>query len=102
MFSVKAIVQARSASGTASHPPQDSHSLFEAHAVRCRPSQTNGCNGPGQPAYVPPDWDLELLDADGRVTQTLQIGPALDHYQTVYVMNQAGKTIETIHAIGHY
>lgn len=89
MFTVKAEVRTQVGPST--------FQLFQAASVRVGPSRVDGCNGPGQPAYVKPDLEVELLDADRRRVDSLEVGHGLDHYCAVYVMNERGKTVETIY-----
>lgn len=74
----------------------DSYDLFEAAKVRVMESRENGCNGPGQPPYIAPDFDVFLdrhEDAPGKI---LSVGNGESHYAHVYVMNESGKTVDVV------
>lgn len=88
MFTVKAEVWN-------DHGPNN-FQLYAAAAVHVHKSLTNGQNGPGQPAYVAPELDVSLRDANGDHIRMLEVGQGLDHYSAVYVLNERGKTVEVI------
>lgn len=90
MFTVKAEANTQ-------HGPATTFQLYQAASVSVRKSTVNGANGPGQPAYVAPDIDVELCDEHQRCLCLLQVGNGFDHYRAVYVMNERGKTVETIY-----
>jgi hypothetical protein len=47
-----------------------------------------------------PTCEVELHDvAQGRF-ETLLVGPAIDHYQSIYVLNDRGRTVDAIHYDG--
>lgn len=93
MFTVKAMIHARSIDV----PMPSDYQLFQAAQVRVSPSSMNGVNGPGQPAYVPPQLEVNLcMGENDPPYRTLYVGAGLDHYQTIYVLNDRGKTIDTI------
>lgn len=75
--------------------------LFQAASVRVAKSRTNGANGPGQPAYIAPELEVELLDADRKRIDSLEVGQGLDHFSAVFVMNERGKTVEAIYPSNH-
>lgn len=87
MFTVKAEVQTQTGPTT--------FQLYQAASVHVRKS--NGANGPGQSAYVAPEIDVELRNEQDHYIRVLEVGPGLDHYSAVYVMNEKGKTIESIY-----
>jgi hypothetical protein len=56
-------------------------------------------NGPGQPPFVKPDWDVWLYDGQNQpYREVLHIGSGLDHYAYAYIMNERGKTIAHVQA----
>lgn len=75
--------------------------LFQAGSVRVAKSRVGGANGPGQPAYIAPELEVELTDADGKFLKSLEVGQGIDQYCAVYVMNERGKTVETIYPSNH-
>lgn len=89
MFTVKAEVQTQTGPTT--------FQLYQAASVHVRKSTTNGANGPGQPPYVAPDIEVTLQDDQNRWIRSLEVGTGLDHYSAVYVMNERGKTVESIY-----
>lgn len=89
MFTVKAEVNTQTGPTT--------FQLYQAASVHVRKSTMNGANAPGQPAYIPPDLEVELQDDHGHYLRTLCVGGGLDHYCAVYVMNERGKTVESIY-----
>jgi hypothetical protein len=91
MFVVKAIVQSRNSSG------RDAFTMFNCARVRVRPSTMNGVNGPNAPAYTPHDFEVELLTETNDVLDVLCVGSAMEHYQDVYIMNEQGKTVDSVH-----
>lgn len=73
------------------------YSLFECTSVVVRESRVNGANGPGQPPFVAPDEEVWLYTGqDCPADRILNVGPGLDHYWHVYVMNERGKTVDTV------
>lgn len=71
--------------------------LYQAASVHVRKSTVDGVNAPGMPKYVAPDLEVELKDDQNRWLQTLQVGHGFDQYCAVYVMNERGKTVESIY-----
>lgn len=89
MFTVKAEVMTNSGPTT--------FQLFQAASVHVRKSVSGGCNGPGQPAFIAPEIDVELQDDQNRQIRTLEVGTGFSHYYAVYVMNERGKTVQSIY-----
>lgn len=89
MFTVKAEVN--------SHTGPTTFQLYQAASVHVRKSTVNGANAPGMPTFVPPDLEVELQDDQNRWVRTLELGTGFDHYCAVYVMNERGKTVESIY-----
>lgn len=89
MFTVKAEVNTQTGPMT--------FQLYQAASVHVRKSTTNGANAPGIPPYVAPDLEVELQDDQNRWLRTLDVGVGIDHYCAVYVMNERGKTVESIY-----
>lgn len=84
MFIVKA--EARQDTG-----PQ-SYQLYATEAVRVGPPRAGQSHGPS------PELEVELIDVDGRTRKTLYVGPELDHYCAVYIMNAQGKTVDCVYS----
>lgn len=74
----------------------NSFDLFGAERVSVVPSLTNGCSGEGEPPYIPPELDVWLGDENDHRRVCLQVGQNFTHYCTVFVMNERGRTIQTI------
>ena len=79
------------------------YSVFECDYYIVAPSTRNGTNAPGQPPYVPPQKEVELYEksrtgAPDSQVSCLLVGIENGYYCTVYVMNDRGKTIDTIQA----
>lgn len=89
MFTVKAEVSSRTGPTT--------FQLYQAASVHVRKSTTDGAVGPGGSSYVAPDLEVELQDDQNRWLRTLEVGIGIDHYCAVYVMNERGKTVESIY-----
>jgi hypothetical protein len=72
--------------------------IFEAVSVRVEESKINGANGPGQPPFVAPDYDVYLYGEDERhpATRILRVGRGDGHHHVVFVMNERGKTIDKV------
>jgi hypothetical protein len=83
MFLVKAEV--RSDVG-----PQN-YQLFKSESVRVE--RHLGASSPGPS----PDREVVLCDVDGSPRKTLMVGNGLDHYSAVYIMNENGKTVDTVY-----
>lgn len=76
------------------------YSLHEAANVSVEDSKSDGCNGPGQPPYVKADFDVFLYDsASVPFKNVLPVGHGLDHYSCIFVMNERGKTVDTVQHI---
>lgn len=84
MFIVKAEV--RSDVG-----PQAYH-MFEAPSVRV-----------GKPEMVgtyplpAPELSVQLCDVDGSTFKSLHVGHGLHHYDAVFIMNERGKTVDSVY-----
>jgi hypothetical protein len=83
MFIVKAEV--RSDVG-----PQAYH-LFEAQSVRI------GKSDPIVPHGSYTERVVQLCDIDGMTFKALGVGHGLDDYSAVYVMNEKGKTVDSVY-----
>jgi hypothetical protein len=67
------------------------YQLYTAEAVRVGPTTSAQAPGPC------PEIDVDLCDIDGRVKKTLYVGPGIDHYCAVYIMNAQGKTVDSVY-----
>lgn len=67
------------------------YQLFTAESVHVAPTRSAQSPGPC------PEIDVELCDRDGRSLKTLYVGPGIEHYCAVYIMNAQGKTIDTVY-----
>lgn len=74
----------------------DSYELFEAFKVRVQESREAGANGPGQPPYIAPDFDVFLERSEDCPGKILSVGNGESHYAHVYVMNESGKTVDVV------
>ena len=73
------------------------YSLYEAVGVSVHESTADGVNPPGMPPFVKADWDVYIYDKpDTPSCITIRVGWGSDHYVNVYVMNDRGKTIDTV------
>src|SRR5690606_1605338 len=87
MFTVKAVVECGAPTG------ENTVVLFAAEQVRIRASKSNG-----DPPYIPPQYEVELSGGAGN-PRFLEVGSdRFAHYQTIYVMNERGATVEKLHA----
>lgn len=89
MFAVKAEVNSQTGPNT--------FQLFQAASVHVNKSNVNGANGPGMPPFVAPELEVELLDEHNRHIRFLEVGHGIAHYCAIYVMNDRGKTVESIY-----
>lgn len=89
MFTVKAEVNTQTVPTT--------FQLYQAASVHVRKSTTSGANAPGLAPYIAPDIEVELKDDQNRWLRSLEVGNGIDHYCAVYVMNERGKTVESIY-----
>lgn len=91
MFTVKAEVQTQYGPTT--------FQLYQAASVHVSKSTKNGAvvAGTGLPPYVAPDLEVELRSEGNHYLRTLDVGHGIDQYQAVYVMNEKGKTVESIY-----
>jgi hypothetical protein len=66
--------------------------MYEADAVHVRRLDTSmaGSNPPAEA-------QVDLVDPDGRVQRTLEVGRSVDHYGAVYIMNSRGTTVERVY-----
>jgi len=91
MFTIRAEIEERGIPGT------KSYQVFSAIGYRVQP-----VNGPGVNGTEPVDREsrhvILLKDEHQELHDGLflTVSPALDHYNVVYVMNEKGKTIDTI------
>lgn len=83
MFIVKAEVRTQTG--------PNSYQLYATEAVRVGPTRSAQAPGPS------PEIDVELTDVDGQVRRTLYVGPGIDHYCAVYIMNAQGKTVDSVY-----
>lgn len=79
------------------------YTSFNCDYYVVRLSRRNGVNGPGKPAYIAPQREIILYTKNSGGTLDdeiayLDLGIGEDHYCTIYVMNDRGKTIDTIQA----
>lgn len=88
MFIIKAEIHADAA-------PQP-YTLLTANRICVRAHQGAQSNG------VAPDFEVELMDAQVNTFETLYVGKGLDHYSAIYVMNERGKTVESVYPRGSY
>lgn len=67
------------------------YQLYEAPAVRV-----------GRPEMVvqssnDPELSVSLCDLDGQRFKSLDVGHGIGHYSAVYIMNEKGKTIDSVY-----
>jgi hypothetical protein len=74
----------------------DSYELFEAIKVRVQESRICGANAPGQPPFVDPDFDVFLEKHEDAPGKLISVGNGQDHFAHVYVMNEYGKTVDSV------
>ena len=84
MFVVKAEV--RSDAGPANY------SLFQAERVRVAKSTIAGTD-----PRPYPELEVWLYDQQNNCHETLYVGNGLDHYCAVYIMNERGKTVDSVY-----
>ena len=84
MFIVKAEV--RSDVGPAAYQ------LFKSESVRVERSDYGA-----QSTGPMPDRYVVLCDIDGSPRKSLAVGHGLDHYSAIYIMNEGGKTVDTVY-----
>jgi hypothetical protein len=95
MLTIKAVVLARDEQLTRDTPVPVKHfTLLTCEHIVVRRWRGNSSTPRNEPSY-----EVELHDVANGKFETLLVGPALDHYQTVYVLNEKGRTVETIHAL---
>lgn len=76
------------------------YTMYETTSISVEESRADGANGPGQPPFVRPDWDLYLYDGHCQpYREILHVGLGIDHYAFAYIMNERGKTIDTVQSI---
>lgn len=81
----------------------DNYAAFQCDYYTVEPSTKNGANPPGEPPYIPPQKEVRLYERSpigcpDSTVALLELGVGNDHYCTIYVMNDRGKTIDTIQA----
>ena len=74
----------------------DSYELYEALKARVQESRQGGCNAPGEPPYIAPDFDVFIDYTDGLPGKILSVGNGHDHFAHVYIMNESGKTVDVV------
>ena len=75
-----------------------SYQIYETEAVRVASSTMHSATSASHvPAPIDPDFEVELMDLDGRVKRTLYVGYGIDHYRAVYIMNANGKTVDSVY-----
>lgn len=84
MFTVKAVIEKST---------YDNFALFSAANVRIGRPRYDSCPAPSNP----PDLEVYLNNANNENFEILQVGRGLDHYNAVYVMNEHGKTVQSIY-----
>lgn len=80
----------------------ENYTAFQCDYYVVAPSTANGTGPPGKP-YIPPQKAVELYASEKWQYPAVQIaflevGLGEGQYCTVYVMNDRGKTIDTIQA----
>lgn len=86
MFIVKAEMRETGPTSTG----QANYSLFQAERVRVRRSRMASSEGQD------PQWEVELQDQHNFSHETLYVGPGLEHYCGVFIMNERGKTVDRV------
>jgi hypothetical protein len=81
--------------------PPEHYTVFQCDYYEVQPSRTNGANSSGKP-YIAPQmdvglWAKGLTMLDDHIA-SLEVGFGENQFCTVYVMNDRGKTIDTIQA----
>lgn len=82
--------------------PDVAYTVFQCDYYIAAPSTINGVGPPGK-SYVPPQVVVELYErsttgAPSSQVAFMEVGVGEGQYCTVYVMNDRGKTIDTIQA----
>lgn len=85
MFIVKAETRQAGSNGAG-------YSMYDADRVRVAKSTIAG-SGPGP--Y--PELEVWLYDASGHEKAILYVGHGLDHFSHVYIMNERGKTVDSVY-----
>lgn len=82
MFIVKAEVEPTDGSGVRNA------TLFQAHRVRIakRSQSTPGGH----------DFEVELIDQQNHIHDTLLIGNGIEYFNVAFVMNENGKTVDRV------
>lgn len=74
-----------------------SYSLFQAQRVAVAKSTIASCGSPGQPCPPDPELEVRLFDEQHNCRETLYVGYGLDHFCAVYIMNERGKTVDSVY-----
>lgn len=99
MFTIKAIRSAQSA-------PLEEYAIFEAGWVDVRANTSHGACAPGSKPYVEPDYSVSLFDkapfiTEGQLLAQINVGHGDHQFHTLYVLNEKGRTIQTLKALNH-
>lgn len=99
MFTIKAVRSAHSA-------PLEEYAIFEGGWVDVRANTSHGASGPNSPPYIEPDYNISLFDRapfldEGQLLAQINVGHGDHQFHTVYVINEKGRTIQTIKALNH-
>lgn len=76
--------------------PQN-YSLFSARRVAVSKSTLASCGSPGHPCPPDPELEVRLFDEQDNCREVLNVGHGLDHYSAVYIMNEKGKTVDSVY-----
>lgn len=69
----------------------ESFQLYQAASVHVRQPQC------WQSHVTPPDFVVDLHDDQNNSIRQLEVGNSLEHYSSVYVMNERGKTVQSVY-----
>ncbi len=84
MFTVKAETRCPAPGGS-------TFQLFQAASVHVHRPHAWPTN------VSPPDYIVELQDDTNNQIRNLEVGNNLEHYSAVYVMNERGKTVQSVY-----
>lgn len=94
MFIIKAELRSTS---PVSAPAGGGYSMFQAERVRVCKSTIGSQSAPGVPQSIDPELEVWLYDQAGNNHETLYVGHGLDHFCAVYIMNERGKTVDSVY-----
>jgi hypothetical protein len=66
------------------------YSMYDADRVRVAKSTIAGTDSG-------PEFEVWLYDASGHEKTILYVGHGLDHFSHVYIMNEKGKTVDSVY-----